>query len=138
MNIRPFRTADTEHVVELWRVTGLTRPWNDPHADIRRKELEQPELFFVAEVDAELVGAIMAGYDGHRGWLHYFAVAEHHRRTGIGTALLQHAEHALHQRGCPKIQLQVRPDNTAVLDFYAKAGYEPYEAINLGRRLRVD
>ncbi|WP_423921752.1 GNAT family acetyltransferase [Frigoribacterium sp. 2-23] len=138
MHIRVFDEKDTAAVVALWRAAGLTRPWNDPYADIRRKQQEQPDLFFVAEVADDLVGVILAGYDGHRGWIHYFAVSPDHRREGIGRALLSHAEQALARRGCAKVQLQVRPDNLAVLDFYEAAGYEPYEAINLGRRLEVD
>lgn len=69
LRIRPFETSDTESVVDLWTRAGLTRPWNDPRADIRHKQSQQPELFLVAESDAEVVGVIMAGDDGHRGWV---------------------------------------------------------------------
>ncbi len=74
MHIRPFQPADTEAVVSLWQICGLTRPWNDPYRDIQRKLAEQPELFLVGEVDGMLMASAMIGNDGHRGWLYYLAV----------------------------------------------------------------
>ena len=139
MRIRRFEDADTEAVVGLWVEAGLTRPWNDPRADIRRKRAVQPELFVVAEADdGTLGGAVMAGYDGHRGWIHYLAVSDVQRGTGLGRRLVEHAEEALAELGCAKVQLQVRPDNTGVVAFYERLGYEPYEAVSLGKRLVVD
>ncbi|GAA4681048.1 GNAT family acetyltransferase [Frondihabitans cladoniiphilus] len=147
-SIRPFQHSDTEAVVALWEAAGLTRPWNDPFADVRRKETTQAEMFFVAEtqietgaeteVGARIVGAVMAGYDGHRGWIHYLAVAADQRGTGLGRALVETAEEALAALGCPKVQLQVRPDNTGVIALYEHLGYEPYEAVNMGKRLVED
>jgi ribosomal protein S18 acetylase RimI-like enzyme len=143
VQIRTFTDADTEAVVALWRQAGLTRPWNDPHRDIGRKQLAGAELFFVAEdsvaeEDGAVVGVIMAGYDGHRGWLNYLAVAESHRGTGLGRALVERAEMELLALGCPKVHLQVRPDNDAVVAFYARLGYEAYEVIDMGKRLVTD
>ncbi|MFD9701131.1 GNAT family acetyltransferase [Lentzea sp. NPDC059081] len=139
MQIRAFTDADTDAVVRLWQQAGITRPWNDPLADIRRKRTTQPEMFFVAaDNDGEIAGVVMAGYDGHRGWIHYLAVATARRSTGLGRRLVGHAEAALSALGCPKVQLQVRPDNTDVVEFYERLGYEPYEAINLGKRLVAD
>ena len=71
--IRAFDLPDTEAVVSLWQQAGLTRPWNNPYQDIRRKLSVQPELFLVAVDDRTIVGTVMAGYDGHRGWLHKVA-----------------------------------------------------------------
>jgi ribosomal protein S18 acetylase RimI-like enzyme len=138
VEIRQFTDADTEAVVALWQQAGLTRPWNDPWADVRRKQLVQPEMFLVAEEDAVVVGAVMAGYDGHRGWIHYLAVAGHRRGSGLGQALVERAEVALLALGCAKVQLQVRPDNAAVVDFYQRLGYAPYEVISMGKRLISD
>lgn len=74
MHIRPFRSEDTDAVVDLWEAAGLTRPWNDPRKDIARKLTVQPELFVVAEDETgRILGTIMAGYDGHRGWMNYLA-----------------------------------------------------------------
>lgn len=139
ITVRLFDTSDEEAVVALWAEAGLTRPWNDPHVDIARKLAEQPDLFFVATgPDGELVGAVMAGYDGHRGWLNYLATSTAARGTGAGRALVEHAEAALLQRGCPKINLQIRAGNDAVVDFYRHLGYAVDETIDMGKRLIVD
>jgi len=136
MRIRPFRREDTEAVVALWQACGLTRPWNDPYADIEAKLAVQPELFFVGtEADGTVVAAVMAGYDGHRGSVNYLAVAPDHRRQGLGAQLMAHAEAALAGRGCPKINLQVRRENQAVAGFYQRLGYEPFDIVDLGKRL---
>lgn len=136
--IRPFAEADTETVVALWRECGLTRPWNDPYKDIARKLQVQRELFLVGEADGALVSSIMAGYEGHRGWIYYLAVAPSHQRRGFARALMQHVEALLLARGCPKISLLVRSTNTAVLEFYARIGYAQDAAVPLGKRLIPD
>lgn len=138
MEIRSFVESDTEAVVALWHEAGITRPWNDPVLDVRRKQTVQPEMFFVAEDAGRVVGAVMAGYDGHRGWINYLAVGDDQRGTGLGRALVERAEAALLALGCPKVQLQVRPDNTAVVDFYEHLGYARYEVVDMGKRLIED
>ncbi len=136
--IRPFAQADTENVVALWRDCGLTRPWNDPHRDIARKLQVQPELFLVGECAGAVVASVMAGYEGHRGWVYYLAVDPQHRRRGFARELMQHVEAALLARGCPKISLLVRENNTEVLAFYARLGYAQDAAVPLGKRLIPD
>lgn len=136
--IRAFALTDTEAVVALWQDAGLTRPWNNPHQDIRRKLSVQPELFLVAVDDDEIVGSVMAGYDGHRGWLYYLASAPGRRVEGIARRLVTHAEELLIELGCPKVQLMVRPDNGVAEGFYAALGYEPFETWATGKRLIAD
>ncbi|SDO58486.1 Ribosomal protein S18 acetylase RimI [Microbacterium sp. ru370.1] len=136
--IRAFAPSDEDSVVALWEEAGLTRPWNDPRADIRRKITVQPELFLVAVEDGSVVGSVMAGYDGHRGWLYYLAAAASHRGRGVGRALVAEAERLLEAMGCPKVQLMVRPDNTGARGFYDALGYEPFTTWTTGRRLIVD
>lgn len=138
MIIRPFTHADESMVVALWVEAGLTRPWNDPAKDIQRKSRVQPNLFLVAEEDSIIVGTIMAGYDGHRGWINYLAVTSHSRGSGVGRKLVERAELGLAELGCPKVQLQIRPENADVAGFYQHLGYEPYDAIDLGKRLEND
>ncbi|WP_159499553.1 GNAT family acetyltransferase [Microbacterium sp. 18062] len=139
VRIRAFDLADTEQVVSLWRSAGLTRPWNDPYRDIERKLAVQPELFRVAiDGDDALVGTVMGGYDGHRGWLYYLATAQTHRGRGIGTALVVDVERMLLGMGCPKVQLMVRPDNAGARGFYAAQGYEPFDTWATGKRLIGD
>ncbi|WP_295839588.1 GNAT family acetyltransferase [uncultured Microbacterium sp.] len=136
--IRAFAPADEDAVVALWEEAGLTRPWNDPRADIHRKLRVQPELFLVAAEGDRVVGSVMAGYDGHRGWLYYLAAADSHRGRGIGRALVAEAERLLEHMGCPKVQLMVRPDNVAARGFYDALGYEPFDTWATGRRIVVD
>lgn len=136
--IRAFDPADEDAVIALWEEAGLTRPWNDPRADIHRKLRVQPELFLVAAEADRVVGSVMAGYDGHRGWLYYLAAADSHRGRGIGRALVAEAERLLERMGCPKVQLMVRPDNLAARGFYDALGYEPFDTWATGRRIVVD
>jgi ribosomal protein S18 acetylase RimI-like enzyme len=136
--IRTFAKPDEAAVVALWRAAGLTRPWNDPHADIARKQTVQPELFLVGELDGEIVASAMAGYDGHRGSVYYLAVSPAHQRSGYARALMAEVERRLEALGCPKLNLMVRRDNTAVIGFYDHLGYEEQSVMTLGKRLIVD
>ena len=142
MRIRPFtrtnQADDTDAVVALWRECGLTRPWNDPHADIDRKLTTQPELFLVGETEAGVVASAMVGYDGHRGWVYYLAVRQGLRGTGAGRALMAEAERLLTDRGCPKIMLMVRSTNDDVVAFYNTLGYSADDVTVLGKRLIAD
>lgn len=138
IDIRGFEPSDTEAVVSLWQETGLTRPWNNPYQDISRKLDVHPELFLVATDDGGLVGTVMAGYDGHRGWLYYLAASPSRRGEGIGRRLVERAEELLLEMGCPKVQLMVRPENGGVHDFYATLGYEPFDSWTTGKRLIAD
>jgi ribosomal protein S18 acetylase RimI-like enzyme len=138
ISIRPFALRDTETVISLWQETGLTRSWNNPHRDIQRKMSVQPELFLVAVDGDEIVGSVMAGYDGHRGWIYYLASAPRRRGEGIGRHLVEAAEHALLELGCPKVQLMVRPENEEVLSFYDALGYERFTTTTTGKRLIPD
>lgn len=108
----------------LWREAGLTRPWNDPDADIDRAVTHGASTLFVACRDGEIVGSVMCGYDGHRGWVYYLAAALPERRRGTGAALMAAAEGWLLERGCPKIELMVRDSNGQALAFYDALGYE--------------
>ena len=136
--IRPFESRDEEQVVALWTSCGLTRPWNDPHRDIARKLAAQPELFLVGVIDDQVVATAMVGYEGHRGWVHYLAVSIDHRRAGFGRALMNEAERLLVERGCPKINLQLRSSNAEAIGFYRALGYVQDDVISLGKRLIED
>jgi ribosomal protein S18 acetylase RimI-like enzyme len=138
MKIRAFSIADEAAVIEIWRRCDLVRPWNDPHKDIQRKLTTQPELFLVGEIADRLVASVMAGFDGHRGWVNYLAVSPEHRNAGLGRTLMRYVEDALEARGCPKLNLQIRTTNHAVLDFYRHIGYAADEVISLGKRLIPD
>jgi ribosomal protein S18 acetylase RimI-like enzyme len=147
ISIRTFAVADTDAVLALWldafpEYKDTSRPHRDPRLSIANKLGTQPELFFVAvrnegDRDGAIVGTVMTGYDGHRGWLYSLAVAADARRLGIGTRLVRHAENALAARGCPKLNLQVLNSKPDVLAFYDALGYRADAVVSLGKRLSV-
>jgi ribosomal protein S18 acetylase RimI-like enzyme len=138
LTIRAFRPADEDRVVALWREGGLVRPCNNPRKDIARKLRVRPEWFLVAESDGRLVASMMVGYDGHRGWINYLAVEAGSQRRGVGRAMMDEAERILRAAGCPKINLQIRRSNAAVIAFYAELGYVADDVVSLGKRLEHD
>lgn len=138
LEIRPYHPSDEHAVIQLWMHCQLVRPTNNPKRDIERKLKANPELFFVATVEGEIVGTCMAGYEGHRGWINYLAVAPEHQRQGIARKLIEVAEEKLKAIGCPKINLQVRETNTGVITFYQKLGYIIDPVVSLGKRLEHD
>jgi len=138
MKVRTFQSGDEAAVVALWEECKLTRPWNDPHKDIARKLAVQPELFLVGTIDGAVMASVMAGYEGHRGWMNYLAVAPRHRGRGYGRALVEHVERLLRERGCPKVGLLVRNTNKEAAEFYRRLGYAQDESISLGKRLIAD
>lgn len=138
MLIRPFQPADEDAVIALWGECGLVVPQNDPRADIARKRGAQPELFLVGERAGRIIGTCMAGYEGHRGWINYLAVAPDVQRLGLARALMAEAERLLRALGCPKINLQVRNTNTQVIGFYQSLGFVEDRVVSMGKRLAAD
>jgi ribosomal protein S18 acetylase RimI-like enzyme len=134
-HIRAYGEADRDAVVGLWTACELVVPWNVPEEDIATKLAYQPELFFVAERGVEVVGSVMAGYEGHRGQINYLAVRPDLQGGGLGRELMEHAEASLRALGAPKINLQVRARNRAVIEFYESLGYAVDDTVNLGKRL---
>lgn len=128
-------SADTEALVALWDLCGLTRPWNDPRSDIALA-LETPTSdILIIRHEAEIVASAMVGFDGHRGWVYYLAVAPKRRKAGLGKTIIAACEGWLRERGSPKIQFMVRDDNAAARGFYESLGYERQAVVTFGRRL---
>ncbi|MGC1207058.1 MAG: GNAT family acetyltransferase [Ornithinimicrobium sp.] len=138
MQIRPFDLDDTEAVVRLWQEVGITRPWNDPRRDIERKMTVQPELFLVGVIGEDIVASAMSGFDGHRGWLYYFAVSPSRQGQGLGQLVLEEVERLLIERGCPKVNVQIRGGNTGLMERYQAWGYAEDGATGMGKRLIPD
>ena len=136
--IRPFKEGDEEALVSLWNMCKLTVPWNNPYKDIARKLKVQAELFLVGYLEDKLIASVMAGYDGHRGWINYFAVHPDFQARGYGKQLMDNVENGLRELGCPKINLQIREGNDKVFSFYQKLGYVEEKRINMGKRLEDD
>jgi ribosomal protein S18 acetylase RimI-like enzyme len=136
ITVRPYEAQDEEAVVELWEICFPDDPpWNEPRDVIRRKMTVQPELLLVALIDKRVVGTVLAGFDGFRGWVNKVATHPSHQRKGIATRLMRAAESALVDMGCLKLNLQVRAENESVVEFYQKAGYMVEDRVSMGKRL---
>ena len=138
MQIRPYQASDLAQVLALWRACNLTIAVNGPRKDIERKLAVSPELFLLGEFEGRVVASVMAGYEGHRGWINYLAVAPSYRRKTYGRLMMAAAEQLLDELECPKINLQVRSANAAVVAFYASLGYVTDDVVSMGKRLRID
>jgi len=123
-------------VVDLWRKCNLVVPKNDPVEDIQRKLVFQPDLFFVALLDSKVIGSIMVGYEGHRGWINYLSVLPEHQKHGYGRKLVERAVDELKKLGCLKVNLQVRRSNVSVVEFYTHLGFKDDDVVGLGKRLK--
>jgi ribosomal protein S18 acetylase RimI-like enzyme len=134
--IRKYQDSDYADVVALWRVVFPNDPsWNEPVELIRRKRSVQPNLFWIAQEGELIVGTVLAGWDGVRGWIYHLAVDPAKRRKGTARLLMKAAEDALEALGCPKVNLQVRMNNTGVVDFYKTIGYVVEERVQMGKPL---
>jgi ribosomal protein S18 acetylase RimI-like enzyme len=136
--IRPYQTTDHAAVTSLWQTCELTRPWNDPSKDIARKLGVQPDWFLVGCFNGDLVASAMFGYDGHRGWMNYLAVAPSHQGKGYARQLIAAGEELLMTSGCPKLSLQIRSSNASVVAFYKHLGYVTDDVVSMGKRLISD
>ena len=136
--LRSYGPGDREALVALWSICELTRPWNNPHRDIDRKLARDGDNLLVLEEDNQLIGSVMVGYEGHRGWVNYLAVHPDHQRQGLGRLLMDEAERRLRDLGCAKVNLQVRASNETAREFYRQIGYTVDEAVSFGKRLEHD
>lgn len=138
MIIRTYNENDEHAVIGLWSSCALIVPWNNPSEDIKRKSLVGSDLFLVGDSVGELISTVMGGYDGHRGWINYLAVDPKHQRQGLGRQMMQEVETRIRAKGCPKINLQVRLQNSQSVAFYQAIGFSDDRTISLGKRLVDD
>ena len=135
--MRAYAERDRGEVVALWnRVFADDPPRNAPERVIERKLATQRDLFLVAEQNGRVVGTVLGGYDGFRGWVYHLAVDPEHRRGGIGRELMHEVERRLAALGCPKLNLQIRAHNSAVRAFYERLGFAVEAHISMGKELR--
>lgn len=125
-----------EAIVDLWKKCNLIVPQNDPVEDIEKKLAFQPELFFVELLNGQVIGSVMVGYEGHRGWMNYLAVLPEHQRHGYGRKLVERAVEELKKLGCLKVNVQVRESNLSAVRFYKHLGFKVDNVISLGMRLK--
>ena len=138
MKIRPFTKSDEKEVIKLWFKCNLVVPWNNPKSDIERKLKVNPELFLVGIIDDRIISTVMGGYEGHRGWVNYLAVDPDFQKQKYGKEMMRVIENKFKEIGCPKINLQVRGDNTEVIEFYKSIDYHYDNVVSLGKRLIPD
>jgi ribosomal protein S18 acetylase RimI-like enzyme len=135
VSIHPALAEDRDAVIALWQAAGLTRPWNDPGPDFDLALSNTTSTILLARDGDELVGSVMVGFDGHRGWVYYLATDPNRLKSGVGRVLMTSAEGWLRQLGCPRIRLMVRSDNLVAKGFYEAIGYDSQDIVTLGRTL---
>ncbi len=136
MQIRTYEYSDERGVIDLWNeVLPDSAPHNEPAISLRNKLAIDGSLILVAVESRNIVGTVMGGYDGHRGWVYSLAVLPSRRRRGVGTVLVRELETRLQRRGCLKVNLQIRASITGVVAFYERLGYDVEERLSLGKRL---
>jgi ribosomal protein S18 acetylase RimI-like enzyme len=133
--IKNYNDNDKYQVIRLWNECGLIIQDNDPEKDIELKLKFQPELFFVALLDENIIGSVMVGYDGHRGWLNYLGVHPSYRGNGCGRSLVEFSIQKLKELNCPKLNLQIRNNNSRVTGFYQKLGFKNHEVNSMQLKL---
>jgi len=131
LSISAMAPGERDTVIDLWKRCGLTRPWNDPLADIELAMASDNSTVLVAREGGSVVGAAMVGHDGHRGVIYYLGVDPKARRGGIGRSLVGAAETWCAGFGVPKLNLLVRMENLGVLAFYEALGYMPTNCVSL-------
>lgn len=137
--IRVYEARDREGVIALWnQVFRDDPPWNEPATVIDRKLSVQSDLFFVCESDGRIIGTVIAGFDGHRGWVHKVATDPQHRRQGLARQLMVAAEEGLASKGCRKLNLQVREGNDGAVSFYEDLGYSIEHRISMSKHIGSD
>jgi ribosomal protein S18 acetylase RimI-like enzyme len=132
--IDDLRPDEIEAAVALWEACGLTRPWNDPRADARLALAGATSTILAHRRDGRLIATALVGADGHRAWVYYLAVEPELKRSGLGAAMMRATERWAIARGMPKLQLMVRADNAAVVEFYRASGYVEEPVTVLSKR----
>jgi len=138
VEIRKYIEADEQQVIDLWIKCDLVVSSNNPKRDIQRKLKVDRDLFLVGILDEKVIATVMGGYEGHRGWINYLAVDPGFQGKGYGRLMMEAIEQRIRLKGCPKINLQVRATNKAVIQFYRSLGYTDDHVIGLGKRLEED
>lgn len=133
LDIREIGDDDIEAVTTLWERCGLTRPWNDPCADISFALSSPSAAILGGWLNHELAASAMVGHDGHRGTVYYVSVNPDRRRDGLGREIMEAAEDWLRCKGIWKLNLIVPAGNEAVTRFYHSIGYEREERINMAK-----
>ncbi|NKB63859.1 MAG: GNAT family acetyltransferase [Gammaproteobacteria bacterium] len=134
LDIQPFQQPQLKQVIELWRRCELIMPWNDPVYDIQFSLSSTDSELLVLTREEKVIGTVMVGHDGHRGWIYYLAVSPVFQRSGYGRFLMVTAENWLKDRDVPKLNLMIRGGNKKALSFYKRLGFEDDNVVVMGKR----
>lgn len=135
ITIRKYVEPDCSQIIDLWNdIFRPTKYHNDPDRTIKMKN-NHDDLFYVAEFDNKIIGTVIIGFDGHRGWIYALAVKKEFQRKGIGTKLVDKAINVLRDLGCLKVNIQIMSNNSNVVNFYKKCDFEIEERISMGLKL---
>jgi ribosomal protein S18 acetylase RimI-like enzyme len=129
--------TDYPQVLALWENAGpgVHVRRSDQPEEIAKKLQRDPDLFLVAEVDGQIIGSVVGGFDGRRGIVYHLAVAEAYRQQGIGVALMGELERRMAAKGCIRCYLLVTKDNDNAIRFYEKSGWERMDLDIYGKDL---
>lgn len=136
MIIRAATLDDTQSIIKIWEECKLTRPWNNPNDDITNALTTSTSTILLLCDDSQIIGTVMVGYDGHRGWIYYLAVRTEFRKKRYGKQLMQEAEKWLKSRNVPKLMLMIRNSNEEVKSFYEACEYKDDEVIVMAKWLK--
>ena len=134
IEVQPFESAQLQQIVDLWQRCELTRPWNDPVHDIHFCQQSQDSELLVLIRDGKVIGSVMVGHDGHRGWVYYLAVSPVFQRSGYGAFLLESAEQWLRENNVPKLNVMIRDGNKKAISFYRRLGFTQDEVVVMSKR----
>ena len=132
--IREAVIGDQDQVISIWKSCDLVKPQNDPVTDFQLALNTKDSTILILESEQEMLGAVVVGFDGHRGWYYYLGISPQNQNSGNGRALVEAAENWLISRGAPKAMLMVRNSNAHVIGFYEKLGYSVEDTSVLGKR----
>jgi len=138
VQVRSFDLADYDEVFALWRAAapGVELRPSDSRQEVARRCQRDGELFLVAECGGAIIGVVMGGWDGRRGWIHHLAVAPEERGRGVGSVLVSALEENLRALGCLKVNLLVRRGNEGARRLYTRLGYgEAPDVVVMGKEL---
>ncbi len=138
MTLSDYQSHNRDELVDLWTQCDLARPWNNPDDDISRAMNCPSSTILVGFEEGRLVGSVMVGHDGHRGWIWYMAVDPSYRSRGFGKQIIAGAETWLRESGAIKMMLLVRRSNQKVIGFYESSGFSESDVVTLERWLTPD
>ncbi|MCJ7650319.1 MAG: GNAT family N-acetyltransferase [Candidatus Lokiarchaeota archaeon] len=124
MKIEKFTMESYEDIVDLWRKSGISVGSTDTKNEIERMLQRNPNLFLIGKIDNKVIGAVMGGFDGRRGYVHHLAIDPDYQRRGFGTMIIENLIKKFRKIGVHKVHLFIEKDNKELVEFYMNLGWE--------------